>query len=201
MWQKFLWYWIKGSSIIVIILTLELMFGVDVNPFVHTGYIFLDWILSYLILLTPLGAVFGYLMLWIFLFLLDLLLSVIGMERGTVTKYVTKVPNVNMHKDTIKSLNKCPFAGTVLSDKEKEVFGFKWPYKAEILIIHKNWHVTTPNNLTFGWIDVDGVIHKDKLIVRVHPKAILSGGNTGLKVLGSEIYKGNEKVGDLVKNF
>ncbi|MGM0453853.1 MAG: hypothetical protein ACQERN_11870 [Thermodesulfobacteriota bacterium] len=93
----------------------------------------------------------------------------------------------------------CPFEGRILVDKETKVLGFEWPYKATAFLINKDWSVSTENDKDFGWIDVDGEIHKGKPFGGIDPKATLSGGNTGFKINGSSLWAKNEKIGDLVK--
>ena len=87
----------------------------------------------------------------------------------------------------------------MLAEKETQVLGFIWPYQSEIFKIHKNWKVTIPKDSSFGWIDVKGEIHKGIPFGGIDPNATLSGGYTGLKIWHSGCYKGNDKIGSLVK--
>ncbi len=93
----------------------------------------------------------------------------------------------------------CPYEGRVLAEKETKVLGFRWPYQAEIFKIQKNWKVKTPNDSSFGWIDVNGEIHKGIPYGGIKPHEKLSGGFTGIKIWHSGCYKGNDKIGSLVK--
>jgi hypothetical protein len=91
--SKFISWWIKGSASIIIIFTLMLATDSSTQPFVNVGSVFFSWVLSYLIMITPLGAVLGYICLWFLAFLLDLVLSALGFEKGKVRRYVTRAPS------------------------------------------------------------------------------------------------------------
>ncbi len=96
----------------------------------------------------------------------------------------------------------CPFAGKILVDKDTSVMGFNWPTQSTAFTIHDDWKVKDSNGSDFGWIDVDGEIHKGSSAIRggkVHPNERLAGGNTGVKIKGDKAYQGNDKFGTLVK--
>ena len=198
MWIKFKWFWFKGSAVAVLFITIALVLGGNISPITNTGYNFLDWVVTYIILLTPFGAIIGYFILWIFAFFLDLLLSLIGLERGTVTSYVTRVLQPQTTSKTYSSTTSCPFAGTIYANKENEILGFALPKSAKIFSINNQWEVSTPNNKKFGWIDGGGMIHKGKTLGGINPKETLSEGITGLKVSGNYLFKGSEKIGEIV---
>jgi hypothetical protein len=92
----------------------------------------------------------------------------------------------------------CPFAGRVLADKDTKVFGFNWPAKETIFHIAEDWKVSTMKDLDFGWIDVNGAIHKGRPFGKIDPKAVLYSDAVA-KISGPCLYVGSEKVGQLVK--
>ena len=94
---------------------------------------------------------------------------------------------------------KCSFKGRILVDKDMKVLGFNWPSKSTAFIIHDNWFVSTKNDRSFGWINVNGEIHKGRPLGNIDPKATLSSGKTGIKITGGSAWVRNEKIGDLVR--
>jgi hypothetical protein len=92
----------------------------------------------------------------------------------------------------------CPYTGRVLADKDITALGFNWLAKETIFQIHGDWKVSTPKDSSFGWIDVNGDIHKGRPIGKIDPKATLSGEIVA-KLVGSNCYVGNEKIGEMVK--
>lgn len=102
-------------------------------------------------------------------------------------------------EETTQNDSVCPFAGHVLVDKETKVLGFSWPAKSTAFLIQNDWLVSTPGDHNFGWIDINGEIHKGRPFGEIEPKATLSGGATGIKIVGDSCWIGNDKIGDLVK--
>jgi len=92
----------------------------------------------------------------------------------------------------------CRFKGRIVVNKETRVMGFEWPSKATAFIINDDWSVGTETDRQFGWIDINGEIHKGRPLGAIDPKATLSGGNTGIKVNGSFAWHKNDKFGELV---
>lgn len=93
----------------------------------------------------------------------------------------------------------CKFRGRILVDKDIKVLGFDWPSKSTAFIINNDWSVSTEKDKHFGWIDVNGEIHKGCPMGKIDPKAILSGGNTGIKLNGDWAWVKNEKIGEIVR--
>jgi hypothetical protein len=95
----------------------------------------------------------------------------------------------------------CPFAGRISVDKDTIVLGFNWPAQAIAFTILDDWKVKDSNSSDFGWIDVNGEIHKGSpsLSGEVNQQATLSGGSTGIKIVGDFAYHGNDKFGTFVK--
>lgn len=92
----------------------------------------------------------------------------------------------------------CPFKGRILVDKDTEVLGFTWPSKTTAFYINEDWSVATENDRRYGWVDVEGKIHEGITLAGIDPKAVLAGGETGLKINGSGLWAKNEKVGEMV---
>jgi len=94
----------------------------------------------------------------------------------------------------------CPFAGRVVVDKDTSVLGFNWPTKAIAFHIRPDWLVTEPNGREFGWIDVNGVIHRGLPLsgaAGVDPNATLAGEVTPIRVHGDSCWNSGEKFGAL----
>ncbi|MFH1675362.1 MAG: hypothetical protein ABIF87_18320 [Pseudomonadota bacterium] len=102
---------------------------------------------------------------------------------------------------TVSGDSACPFTGRILVDKATTVLGFNWPAQATAFTIHDDWKVKDSNGSDFGWIDVNGQIHKGlpSSSGKVDPKATLSGGDTGINIAGGSAFHGNDKFGTLVK--
>ena len=100
---------------------------------------------------------------------------------------------------TSSNISSCSFAGRIVVDKDTKVGGFSWPSQATAFEIHKDWSVSTPSDRDFGWIDVNGEIHKGKPFWQIDPNATLSGGNTGIKIHGDNCYVKNNNIGELVR--
>ncbi len=91
---------------------------------------------------------------------------------------------------------KCAYTGRILADKDTTVLGFNWSAKQTAFEIHDDWSVSTPNDHSFGWIDIQGGIHKGRPLGVIDPKATLSSGVIA-KVQGSTLWVGSEKIGEL----
>lgn len=119
-------------------------------------------------------------------------------DRGaTISEVITQ--EVGSSSSGTSSDTSCPFVGRILVDKETKVLGFSWPAKSTAFQIHDDWSVSTPGDRNFGWIDVKGEIHKGRPFGGIDPKATLSGGNTGIKIVGDSCWVGNDKIGHLVR--
>lgn len=95
-------------------------------------------------------------------------------------------------------IGSCPFKGRILADKDTTVLGFNWRAKETIFQIQEDWKVTTPRDTSFGWIDVNGGIHRGRPLGKIDPQATMSSGVIG-RIVGSNLYVGSDKVGDFVK--
>jgi len=93
----------------------------------------------------------------------------------------------------------CHFKGRILVDKDTKVLGLNWPSKSTAFIINDDWSVETEHDRSFGWIDINGEIHKGLPFGEIDPKATLSGGSTGIKIIGDSVWVKNEKIGDRVQ--
>ena len=89
--EKIMWWWIKGSTVFVLF-SFVILFTGQPPMVTATGSLFVNWVLHFLIAVSPVGALVGYVTLWVLALLFDLLLSMIGMERGTVTKVAKWTP-------------------------------------------------------------------------------------------------------------
>jgi len=79
------WWWIKGSSILVIFM-IFLMFN-GAQPLVTSaGSSAMNWASSIGIAITPVGAIMGYFVLFVFSMIFDMLLSAIGIESKPLAK-------------------------------------------------------------------------------------------------------------------
>jgi hypothetical protein len=96
------------------------------------------------------------------------------------------------------STGSCPFKGRILAGKDKTVLGFNWTAKETMFQIQEDWRVTTLKDSSFGWIDINGGIHRGKPLGQIDPKATLSSGVIA-KIVGSGLYVGNDKVGEFAK--
>jgi len=181
MLKKLLWMWIKGSAALVALLILSLVLKTGAQPFVEASSPTLSWILSFLIALTPLGALGGYLVI----FIVQVIISAIfGSSKKESTR---EIPSHTRH---------CPFAGSIYFTKDYDVFGRTWESGKEALKIEGDWSIISFAHGVIGWIDVAGDIHDNvPLLGEIDPEARLSGGSTGLKVVNRSIWAGSQKVG------
>jgi hypothetical protein len=108
------------------------------------------------------------------------------------------VPQMAM-EETAKtpSIGSCPFKGRILAEKDTTVLGFNWTAKQTMLEIHDDWKVTSPKDFSFGWIDINGGIHKGQPLGEIDQKATLSSAVVA-KIVGSGFYVGNNKIGEFV---
>lgn len=185
MWEKFKWWWIKGSGLFVVFMVFMLFTGQQ--PFVQSSNsVFLNWTLSFAVAATPVGAIGGYFAWWLLKFVWELILSMMGIEKKD--KEVDEIKN---------SPAACPFAGRILAEKDTVDFGFKMTKLETAFTVNDDWSVATPHDASFGWIDVNGEIHKGQPFGGIDPKATLAGGGMGLKIYSDALYAGNNKVGTL----
>lgn len=95
----------------------------------------------------------------------------------------------------------CPFAGRIITQTETTVLGFRYPTNKEIFTIKSDWSVSTPNNLSFGWIDAYGEIHDgfpDRINGKINYKATLHG-KVIAKLKFEFLFVDGEKLGSFVK--
>lgn len=102
-------------------------------------------------------------------------------------------------KETNTENKPCTYVGRIVVDKETEILTIPYTTSQTIFTITEDWRVSTPEDSKFGWIDIDGMIHKG-ITFDVNPHATLSGEITGLVVRDKHLYRGYEKVADLVSN-
>ena len=109
------------------------------------------------------------------------------------------VTQMAMEETTKKArIGSCTFKGRILADKDTTVLGFNWTAKQTIFDIRDDWKVTSPKDYSFGWIDINGGIHKGEPLGEIDPKATLSS-TVIAKIVGLGLYIGNDKVGELVR--
>lgn len=114
---------------------------------------------------------------------------------GTILVYDNDIP-ANKSDTTLENQT-CPYVGRIVVDKETEILTIPYTTSQTVFTITNDWRVSTPDNSKFGWIDIDGMIHKG-IAFDVNPHAILSGEITGLIVRDKHLYRGHEKVADLL---
>lgn len=107
--------------------------------------------------------------------------------------------NIKQEKSQLNSTSNCPFAGKVIADKDVQILYVDWTTKETIFTITNEWRVLTKNDSKFGWIDIDGRIHKG-IVFDVDPKAVMSGELTELIIQQNCLYNGKEKIGELICN-
>jgi len=108
--------------------------------------------------------------------------------------------NIKQEKIQSNNTNNCPFVGKVIADKDVQIFYIDWTKKETIFTITNEWRVLTKYDSKFGWIDIDGRIHKG-IIFDVDPKAIMSGELTELEIQQNYLYNRKEKIGELISEL
>lgn len=186
MLKKLVWMWIKGSAALVVFLIISLVLKTGAEPLVEVSSPFFSWVLTFLLALTPVGALLGYIVILVFTFIFKLIMSMIfGDKEEHVT---TRVPHAKQ--------NTCPFASRVYFENDTTLFGHNWEKGKEAVTIEDDWSIKSYAHGVLGWIDVSGEIHDTlPLLGTIDPQARLSGGPTGLRVVKDSIWQGSEKVG------
>jgi hypothetical protein len=94
-------------------------------------------------------------------------------------------------------INKCPFKGRIIVNRDVSVLGFNWPTNATIFEIDSNWNVMSKGS-HFGWIDKNGQIRKG---IKDNPEAVLSPGKIIGKITFGKFYVNGKFTGELIKSW
>jgi hypothetical protein len=182
--SEYVLMWIKGSSALVGFYLLCFIFKLGMEPLVSVSSPTINWILTFLIALSPVGAVFGYFVIWMFKFIWALIFGSSDEEESVTQKKVT--------------YGACPYTGKLILNKDYEIFGTHWPAYSEAFEIKEDWSIHTLERGKVGWIDIDGAIHDNlPLLGNINPGAKYSGGNTTLHVSNNEVWDSQTRLGDI----
>jgi YD repeat-containing protein len=94
---RLLWYWIKGSAFVVVIAILAMATGGE--PLVRPSHsAALNWIATFGLAITPVGAICGLIVLGLLVLILSLLFPRVGIEKEKITRLATWTPKISVGK-------------------------------------------------------------------------------------------------------
>lgn len=186
--NKFLKWYIKGSAIYTGVLLIIIISGDSLPIIDKNSSRAINTFYSFLIALSPLGALFGYILLWILLALWHGVLGMFGIEKNK------NKGEINYTKTSDNGI--CPFEGNVMSEKDSIVLGINIRPLATIFTICEDWSVLDSKGNWFGWVDRDGNIRKSSKLSQINLDATLTGKVIG-RIYGESFYINDEKVGIL----